>query len=89
MQQLIERHGAEAAQEIAAFVNEQIYAIKDVVESEGLDCEFELRRSYDVFLDESEAREAEKLFGDSLKTKQKWTRYVDFVGEKRAEQVGL
>lgn len=77
------------AQEVAAFVNEQIYAIKDAVESEGLDCEFELRRSYDVFLDEGEAREAEKLFGDSLKMKQKWTRYVDFVGGKRAEQVSL
>ena len=69
-------------------VSDQIYAIKRTVEAEGLDCEFELRRSYDVFQDETEAEQACLAFQDSLQAGQKSTKEVDFIGEEFAEQVG-
>lgn len=87
MRNSIQRHGIEAAEELAAFVGDQIHALKDIVESEQLDCEFELRRSFDVFIDGSEAKEAIEFFQDSVRAKHRWVRNVDLVGEKYAEQV--
>ncbi|KAK4546946.1 hypothetical protein LTR36_001678 [Oleoguttula mirabilis] len=48
LSRMTERDGAEVAEEYAAFVQDQVYAMKHVVETEDLDCEFELRRSFDV-----------------------------------------
>lgn len=84
---LIEEFGLEAAMEFRDLVAEQIYALKDVVEKEGLDCEFELRRSYDVFIDSEEAEGTRKKFQSALGKKQKWTRDVALIGETSAEQV--
>ena len=64
-----------------------MYAIKDVVQSEKLDCEFEMRRSYDVYRIGEEAEQARDFFDASVDAGHKWTREVDFVGEKFAEQV--
>jgi len=89
MQTLVKRHGVVMAEEIAAFVNEQIYALKEVVEAEGIDCEFELRRSYDVFIDQKEAEEATRFFREGVKAKAKWVRNVDLVGQKYVERVRL
>lgn len=84
---MIKRYGLEVAEEFAAFTDEQIYAFKDAVESEGIECEFELRHSFDVFIEGKEAKEATKLFKEALSAKQKWTREVDLIGEEYAEQV--
>ncbi|KAK5133604.1 hypothetical protein LTR08_007552 [Meristemomyces frigidus] len=72
---------------MAQFVSDEIYAIKRVVEKEGLDCEFELRRSFDVLLDAEEAEEVAGGFLASLKAGQKWTRDVDLVDAKYVEQI--
>ncbi|GAB7356819.1 hypothetical protein MBLNU459_g7700t2 [Dothideomycetes sp. NU459] len=87
IQRLIKEVGLEAAEEYAAFVNNQIHALEDVIINEHIDCEFELRRSYDVFINTNEAEEATKLFQESLAAKQSWTRNVDLIDEKYAEQV--
>ena len=71
---LARAHGAAAAEEFAAFVNKQIYALKDTVGREELDCEFELRRSYDVFLDTAGAETEEKEFKVCLPEGQRSTR---------------
>lgn len=42
--------------QVAAFVNDQIYAIEDVVEQKKLDCLCDLRHSFNVFLDAEEAK---------------------------------
>ena len=83
---LIERHGLEAAMEFRDLVIDQIYALKEAVESEDLDCEFELRRSYDVFIDEHEAKEIQRKYTTCVKAGHRWTKDVGFV-EKCAEQV--
>jgi len=89
MQTLVKRYGAVMAEEIAAFVNEQIYALKEIVEAEGIDCEFELRRSFDVFIDEKEAEEATRFFREGVRAKARWVRNVDLVDQKYVEQVSL
>jgi glycine/D-amino acid oxidase-like deaminating enzyme len=50
-----ENEGPEYSESLAAYVDAQINALKDVVERERISCEFELRRSYDVFLNQEEA----------------------------------
>lgn len=85
--QYIEKFGLRDTTEVVDLIREQPYAIKHAVEAEKLDCEFELRRSFDVFIDANEAERNAKLFQGSLKAGQKWTRETDSVGEKFAEQV--
>ena len=68
-------------------MHDQIYAIKDVVEREGLECEFELKRSFDVFLTEAEAEKAREEFEGCRREGQRWTREVDWVGREFVEQV--
>jgi hypothetical protein len=84
---LVTRYGLDAATTFRNFVDAQIGVLKDVVESEGIDCEFELRRSYDVFIDEDEAIEAEKSFVASLKAGEAWTKEIDLVDKRMVEQV--
>ncbi|KAK8021646.1 FAD dependent oxidoreductase [Apiospora arundinis] len=84
---ILKNHGVEAADQFAALVRAQIVALKDLVETEELDCEFELRRSYDVFLHADEAREMEAKWHECLQKGYTWTREHDFVGERFAERV--
>ena len=86
---VVQRHGVSTAEEYAAFINEQIYALKEVVEREHLDCEFELRRTFDVFLDDVEAENITKGFRASLAAGHKYTRDRALVDEKMAEQVSM
>lgn len=75
------------AESFASFVHNHIFALKHVVEAEGLDCEFELRRSFDVFLDEGQAEYARTQYQAGVKAGHRWTKEVDFVGAEFAEQV--
>ncbi|GAB1740694.1 hypothetical protein NU219Hw_g5783t2 [Hortaea werneckii] len=84
---MIQEYGIGAANEFAAFVYNQKYAMKECVEREGLDCEFEMRRSFDVFLDEGEAKEAKAWFRKCLKEGHEWTHECDWIDEKHVEQI--
>lgn len=61
--------------------------MKDAVDREGLNCEFEMRRSYDVYIDNEDAQEAEELYCNAMREGHPWARDFDFVGEEFAEQV--
>lgn len=54
--------GAEAAAELAAFEMANVYAVKSLVEKEGLDCDFHLTRAIDVLLDRDHASETESAY---------------------------
>jgi hypothetical protein len=41
---IMKAHGADAARELALFQKGQVYAMKRIVEKEGLDCDFVLTR---------------------------------------------
>lgn len=77
--------GPEAAESFAAYVRAQINAIKDVVEQEGLDCEFELRRSYDVFLSNDKLSTMKRMWDEAVKRGDRWTRERDFLDHRFAE----
>ncbi|OQN97528.1 hypothetical protein B0A48_16681 [Cryoendolithus antarcticus] len=79
--------GVGVANELAAFVDQQIQALKHLVEEEDLDCEFELRRSYDVFLDPVEAATVRKEFQAAVREGQEWTRTRSLIECKHLEQM--
>lgn len=87
MGKTVKKFGLDAANEFAAFVSAQKYLMKDAVDREELTCEFEMRRSYDVFVDQEEARAAEELYRTAAKGGQAWVRDFDFVESRVAEQV--
>lgn len=80
-------YGIEVAEQYATFVNELISGLKRVVEEEKLDCEFELRRTFDVYIDPEDAKQAEQLYYKGVEKGYSWTNDRDFVPESRAEQV--
>lgn len=51
----VEKYGLEMAVEISKYEISHIQVLKDVIEREGIDCEFTLTRSMDVFLEEQPA----------------------------------
>lgn len=73
--------------EVKELENDQVYQLKRVVEEEGLECEFEMRRSFDVFLDAEEAEEVKEAYFESVRRGERWTRDVGFVGPEIVEQV--
>lgn len=79
----------EAADECVAFVYSQGHLMKEAVDREGLDCEFELRRTYDVFVDEQDAKDAEETYRTAVEEGHKWVKEVSFVDSRYAEQVCL
>jgi len=58
---LLREYGAEVANELAKFHLKQIYAMKAIVEKEGIDCDFLITRTFDVFMDEQQAQEQEEI----------------------------
>ena len=87
MQSFARRFGEGPATEALNFSRAHVYAIKKVVEEEGIDCEFELRRSYDVFCNDGEAEAAREYVRASQSAGQQWTDDVALVEAEFAEQV--
>ena len=55
-------HGEQAAVEIAQFEASQLFAVKNLVEKENIDCDFQMTRALDVYMDEKVARTAEQTY---------------------------
>lgn len=87
MQSFTQRFGEDAATEALNFSRAHVYALKKVVEEEGIDCEFELRRSYDVFCNDGEAEAARQYVRASQSAGRQWTDDVALVEAKLVEQV--
>ncbi|KAJ4391252.1 hypothetical protein N0V93_004869 [Gnomoniopsis smithogilvyi] len=81
------RLGPKVADEYARFVDNHIYALKDVVEKEKIDCEFEVRRSYDTFASESDAQAMETAFQKCLERGDDWTKDRQWIGVEFAERL--
>lgn len=62
MPEYTELFGAEVAASIASYEISQLYAVKDLVEKEGINCDFHLTRATDVFLGAQAAKDAETAF---------------------------
>ncbi|RDW68591.1 FAD dependent oxidoreductase-8 [Coleophoma crateriformis] len=65
----IRMYGREAAAEIAMFEASQVYSIKELVEKEKIDCDFNITRAYDAVLDEELAETCKKEFDQLIADK--------------------
>lgn len=84
---LAKEFGMDFTNEFSTMIHRLIYALKDVVETEQLECEFELRRTFDVFFDQAEAAAVEKQWLEHLQAGEAWTKEIDFIPGSRVEQV--
>lgn len=81
--------GAEAAAELATFEASNVYAVKELVESEGLDCDFQVTRSLDVYLDAKHAKETEEAYRVLVQKGLADLKDTAFIPEEHAERVSL
>ncbi|CAO2648613.1 Nn.00g078800.m01.CDS01 [Neocucurbitaria sp. VM-36] len=72
-----------------AYVLSVIHRLHDIATSESLaaHCEFELRRSFDVFCSPDAAGEMKRMYEEARARGEEWTERVSWVGEGFAEQV--
>lgn len=83
----IESYGYEMAIQVVEFCLQHITALKKIVEREELDCEFELRRSFDVWLDEEEAKNILQFWQECLVDGQEWMKDYGLIDARYVEQV--
>jgi glycine/D-amino acid oxidase-like deaminating enzyme len=79
--------GLDAAAELAAFEAVNVHAVKNLVESEGLDCDFHLTRAVDVYLDKDHAQQTEAAYRDLVGTGAVNLDDTAFIPESDAERV--
>lgn len=74
---------------MANYVQRVIYELKTLVEDEGLaqECEFELRRSFDVFQDSEEFEKVKRVYDDAVKKGEGWTKGRSVIEGKYVEGV--
>ncbi|RSL76194.1 hypothetical protein CEP51_010188 [Fusarium floridanum] len=80
-------YGAAAAAELAKFEAAHVYAVKDLVEREGLDCDFNVTRALDVFLDPGHAKQTEEAYKELVKANVVDLHDIAFTPMKDAERV--
>ncbi|KAF2633173.1 FAD dependent oxidoreductase [Macroventuria anomochaeta] len=69
------------------YVSRVMLELKHITEEEDLDCEFELRRSFDVFTSTADAESTYRKYEEARKNGELWTQNVSWIGADRAEQV--
>lgn len=81
------KYGVEAAVEVARFEASQVFAVKDLVEEEQIDCDFVLTRAIDATFDPELARESEEAYYQLKKLGVAALDDVQFTAKKDAEGV--
>ena len=82
-------YGVKAAAEIAKFETSQVLAVKELVEREKLNCDFQLTRGVDVYLDEGFAKRTADSYKRLVEEGAVDMRDVAYTGPDNAEQVSL
>ncbi|EXJ83390.1 hypothetical protein A1O1_07012 [Capronia coronata CBS 617.96] len=68
MPKYIKKYGVKAAVEVSKFEASQVYAVKQLVEKEKIDCDFVLTRACDATLHKGLAEETDRAFAEMVKT---------------------
>ncbi|KAF5533883.1 FAD dependent oxidoreductase [Fusarium phyllophilum] len=79
--------GSAATAELAEFEAAHVFAVKDLVESENIECDFHLTRALDVYLDEKHADEVRTTYKDLSQKRNMNLADVAFIDDKDAERV--
>lgn len=85
----IERHGVEAAAELAEFEIAHVSAVKKIVEKENIDCDFTVTRTTDVWCNQDAAEKAKAMYDKMVAHGLKYMDDVDFTMGKDAPGVCL
>lgn len=83
----VKKFGARASVDVANFEASQVYAMKELVEKEKIDCEFTLTRACDATLDAGLAKEIEDAHVELQKAGVANLRDVQYTGRANAERV--
>lgn len=83
----IKKYGVKTAVEVANFEASQVYAVKELVEKEQIDCDFTLTRACDATIHEGLAKETEEAFAILSKSGHANFKDVHYTGRKDAERV--
>ncbi|OQD67475.1 hypothetical protein PENPOL_c003G07576 [Penicillium polonicum] len=79
--------GVEAASQLAAFEASHVQAIKELVETENLECDFHMTRALDVYLDAVHANEVQSTYKSLYKLGTVDLRDVTVTSGKDAERI--
>jgi len=83
----VERFGVEATTELAEFEISHVYALKEVIEKERIDCDFTLARTIDVWSNQNAAEEARAVYDRMVAYGLKYMNDVHFTIGKAAPGV--
>ncbi|KAG0648210.1 hypothetical protein D0Z07_5294 [Hyphodiscus hymeniophilus] len=84
---MLKNYGADAAKELTLFKANQVFAMKEVVEKEKLDCDFVLTRVCETYLAQSEADEMTASYEELLKEGLDYIHDVQYLGPKYVERL--
>jgi cation diffusion facilitator CzcD-associated flavoprotein CzcO len=82
-------YGEDAAKELALFQAKQVYAMKEVVWREKLDCDLLLTRVCEAYISQEQADEMTAMYQKLLDDRLDYIQDVDCVGAKYAERVSV
>ncbi|KAL4890099.1 phosphoenolpyruvate phosphomutase-domain-containing protein [Aspergillus ambiguus] len=82
----IQRHGVEAGREIAEFESRHLQAIKKLLEDEQIDCDFNITRNINVYMNDDDAERGRKTYEALVALGQSFTDDLYFT-QKNAEAV--
>lgn len=82
-----EAHGADAATEIVEWTAAQRHGLQEIAEAEGIECEFQVRRTYDVFFEREHADELRKWMLERQKEGVSWFKDMQWVEGPHLDRV--
>jgi len=81
------KFGADAATELVDFEAGHILAIRDVIQKEGIDCDFMMTRSFDIAMSDEIAQDMKEYYDKLMKAMPDRAAEVHYTPAKHAEVV--
>lgn len=86
---LTETHGSKAAAQMVHHQLDQLTALREVVDKEGIDCQFLSTRSYDIFFDEKHAEEMYEFITGEQAKGTPWVKEVQWIDKDQSDRVSV
>ncbi|BCR84907.1 NAD(P)/FAD-dependent oxidoreductase [Aspergillus chevalieri] len=83
----IERHGTEAGVELANFELSHVKALKDVIVKEEIDCDLNITRNMNVYLNEAHGEKAKRTYEALASQAHSFVEDIHYTPQKHAEGI--
>ncbi|KAL4909396.1 hypothetical protein BDW74DRAFT_187543 [Aspergillus multicolor] len=83
----IERYGVEAGAEVASFEIAHIKALKELITEENIDCDLNLTRCMNVYLNEADGEKAKQTYELLVAQGLEYTPDIHYTSQKYAEKI--